>query len=383
MLSYVTKNKQIINIKRAVAVLSVIALFCSFNNANALTYNDKEILGYKEIYEQYDVKTKQKQILKNPIVEYIYLKNETIIDYKDIIFNENSAFSNTKKYKNGYIIKGQSEYYKDQNNKIWKIDTATTTLENYTLNLKLSFLDYLIKPVKAESYYTYSDGGIYTGLQGSWTNAHDATSGTITTTGYGGYVGAYYTGSQYEVLRTLYTFDTSSLPNDKVATANFYVMGAMVSATQSRQYNIYNSNHSDTITGDDFDLCGTTALSTAKNDSSWGVESYNNFSLATSSINVAGYTKFCLRDVTKDVNNSAPSVLTDVWIRNYQSYETGTNKDPYLFITIATTTESTTTETISTSTTTMIDMTNVTFLLTGILIWIIMMTGIFFYKQTK
>jgi len=183
-------------------------------------------------------------------------------------------------------------------------------------------------------YSTY-DGGIYNN-SGDWSTARDATSGTLDQGCNAGESYGRLVGGDYYVGRTFLTFDTSAIPDsDIIDSAVLSVSpGTLSGGGTSRSINIYDSTHTDDPIAGDYDLAGTTAYSTAITQDLLVVDTYSDFTLnasGLSAINASGYSKFSVREVQKDVANSAPA--NDIYTILNLHYCTGVSKDPKLVIT--------------------------------------------------
>lgn len=143
-----------------------------------------------------------------------------------------------------------------------------------------------------------------------WASTRDAASGTPNT-GADVYADFYAGDSTYYIDRTFFVFDTSSVVGT-ITAVELYLKPTITGQTTDHT-NAYASTQAGTsaLTGTDFAACGTTAYAnTGVVDSSATGGVY--FSLTfnatgIAAINQAGYTKICMRDVEKDVGNSAPS----------------------------------------------------------------------------
>jgi hypothetical protein len=153
-----------------------------------------------------------------------------------------------------------------------------------------------------------------------WATARNALTGTLDAAGPISVFARLVT-PDYAISRYFVTFDTSAFPADAtIVSAIVYLYGQAKGGTQTdRAYNIYNSSHSDTVVAGDYDLGGSTPqCDTSITQDNWSVGVYNSFELnaaGKASVVKAGYTKFCLREVNKDVANSAPAVSNNTYIQ--------------------------------------------------------------------
>jgi len=200
--------------------------------------------------------------------------------------------------------------------------------------LPTQFLKNAVYPVRADtvtSFYPGSDESL-TSSASSWSSTRDATTATVRT-GTSSYVFTFKSTVSYYCERYFSTINTSGLTaGASILGASYVVLGINKTGTGSRSYNIYDSNHSDTVQASDFDLCGSTAWATAITQSAFSGSGINTWTLnatGLAGINKTGNTKLCIREVLKDVANSAPT--DDNQYVGFSNIESA--NDPYLEIT--------------------------------------------------
>ena len=211
-------------------------------------------------------------------------------------------------------------------------------------------------------YAGAGDGFVRSGGNSSWDTTHHLTNGgsafpTVSAEN----VNASLSGSNYNIDRLFFPFDTSSLPDDATidsATFSFYITAHGGTNTLG----IVQTSQADTTTlvTEDYDQCGSihsaTEGATRLNLASLTDAAYNVFTLNATGlgfISKTGTTKLGMR-FGYDLDDSAATDSSAGLSINF-SESTGTSTDPKLVIsyTLATTTSTTTSSsTSSTSTTT-------------------------------
>ena len=164
----------------------------------------------------------------------------------------------------------------------------------------------------------FDDANVYS-ISTSWATARDTGAGLTRRGGTINYCDAELSGADYAVNRDFSTIDTSSLGSSaSISAATYQVTSSWLDCVTDgiRTYNIYNSSHSDTIVAGDFTLAGSTAWSDSTHlDTDFTAGSQNNNIIWTfnatgrTGINKTGYTKLCIRNTNKDVDNVAPTDL--------------------------------------------------------------------------
>lgn len=189
------------------------------------------------------------------------------------------------------------------------------------------------------TFFPSNDAAIPGPSSGTFSTAHDATTGTADS-GASTFLYARLLGGNYQIERVFQSFDTSSITSAatvSAATSSIYL--ASKGGAVNNSYNVYNSGHSDTIVDGDFDLGGTTAYSnTAIDQTTFSTVAYNDFVFNSNGINgvsKTGLTKICYREVAHDVGNTAPVTDNNTFLNPYQSAQAGTTNDPKLVVTYA------------------------------------------------
>lgn len=150
------------------------------------------------------------------------------------------------------------------------------------------------------------------------------------------------------LMRTIFLFDTSALPDGAVisaATLSLFGVTGWDNLSITPDINIYSSNPASNIAleAGDFDSLGDTEFATAITYAGWSTTGYNDFTLNASgraAISKSGVSKFGSRNANYDAANSAPnwSNYTDSLIRHYCA-ELGSGYKPKLVVTYSTVTE--------------------------------------------
>lgn len=193
-------------------------------------------------------------------------------------------------------------------------------------------------------YYSNAggDGNIEVN-SGTWSTAHDATSGTSAPAAAAGRViCAFISGTTYYVGRAFLPFDTSGL--DDTAT----ISGAVLSIYETDHHGtdetyvvVQSTQASNTSLADgDFDALGTTSGGSILS-SGMTTNAYNDIALNATGIgwiSKTDYTPLAIRG-QRDINNTAPTTWEDT---NFNfSDQAGTANDPKLVVTTSTTAVST------------------------------------------
>lgn len=141
--------------------------------------------------------------------------------------------------------------------------------------------------------------------------------------------------------RTIYTFDTSSIPTSATiisATLSLYGTDKNNSLGGSPEIDIVGATpaSTDTLVGSDYAQLGSTVFA-SKTYADWSTSSYNDFTLNASglaNITKGGISKFGAR-VNWDTDDSFGGVwasLADVRFNHYMADQTGTDNDPKLVV---------------------------------------------------
>ena len=200
------------------------------------------------------------------------------------------------------------------------------------------------------TFYASVDGHMsdYSQTARSWLVVHAAAGTDVTqagtTTLFAGMDNHSSANSWKGIYRSIFLFDTSSLPDNAVitaATVSFYGQAKSDTLSLSPTFNVYTAAPASTATlaAGDFDSLGTPALSSDITFANVSTAGYNNFVLNTTELtnmNKTGISMFGGRESKYDAPNLAPasaaSDLTSNWTV-YTSEEAGTTKDPKLVVT--------------------------------------------------
>jgi len=163
----------------------------------------------------------------------------------------------------------------------------------------------------------------------SWATVRSSSHGTLylTETESDRIVGANLYLGEYYITRAYIEFDTSSIPGT-VTAAVLYIYGYSddddtVIAQQGTQSTPPTTEEFDHFSGVYFGESGA-----------WSTSGYNAITFnptGIAAINTSGATKLVLRNKSKDYDNVAPT--TSAWNGGYFADYTGTDHDPYLYIT--------------------------------------------------
>lgn len=149
-----------------------------------------------------------------------------------------------------------------------------------------------------------------------------------------------------EMVRTIYTFDTSPLGTGATITAavlSFFGLGTGVNTLGGGTYNVFGATPAanNDLVAADYSQLGTTAFATAIAFASWSESAYNDFTLnasGISNINKTGISRFGGREDAHDAQNSAPTWGSSNanYVFTYYADQAGTANDPKLVITYTT-----------------------------------------------
>jgi hypothetical protein len=228
------------------------------------------------------------------------------------------------------------------------------------------------------SYYAGAGDGSISHGTASWDSIHDATTGSsaFPTDSEQNQARARLTGGNFQIARSFFPFDTSSLPDgDTISSATLTISVASVTNQDSGTAYDYitviqtSQASSSTLTTADYDQCGAVDNPTEGIDSGNRVDLSNisapadvSFALNSTGIGWISKTGTTLLGVRTgfDTEDVAPST-GDNRIYGYFSEQTGTDDDPILEVIHASdTTTSTSTTTTSSSTTTTTSSTTTT-----------------------
>jgi len=339
-------------------------------------------LGKREIPKHLKLKAPKEKILAHKIikqrVETPMLGGKATstepaieVSYVDIVkydyISENKAegkfLFNGKKYTNAKVLKENGnektvafyvgDHFSQEEDGIYEIEQgATTTLEVWEEQTKISFIDKLLgREVNATDYYSGS-GDVYwsSGTTGLWDTNHDATSKTA-------YVANNLyaasakraAGDNYEIDRIYLPFDASALPDNatiSAATVNGYVFAIQNSDNDGDDWIVVVQSFPATNNSpvdDDYDQIGDAINNPTEGsnriDLTTGFtnNAYNAFTLDSTGrgwISKTGWTNLGLRE--------GHDVLDHIYAGGDQSYNyiamrdseaAGTDTDPYLSVT--------------------------------------------------
>jgi hypothetical protein len=187
----------------------------------------------------------------------------------------------------------------------------------FTILILLLGVFFAFKPILADSntYVPYSSASIVA-QDPNWNTCRGTTTGSIRQASFQN--GQLLT-SPFFNERSFFTFDTSDLPDDAViqsATLSLTGAGSFSNPPEVRQYQIYDSTHSDTVVAGDYDLRGTTPLSNTKANTDLfftGQTTWTFNATGLANISLTSFTKFSLYENTIDYNNVAPSNSVQEW----------------------------------------------------------------------
>ncbi|MCK5211851.1 hypothetical protein KAJ89_04070 [Candidatus Parcubacteria bacterium] len=303
---------------------------------------------------------------RGKIKNYDYISNIKVENagYK---FKTGEQYSNVRK-----IIKTGNKttldlfvgdhYFKDENGDVFEIEQgATTTIEAFNELTKDTIIDEIsklfIKKALAVDYYAGAgDGIVVSPDSSSWDTIHDGATGNgvyATNAEDNLYI---YKGTNYTLHRFFFPIDTSALPDTAtIDSATFYAYNREKAATDTQtSYHYFRLvktfQASNTTLGvDDFNDCGydsgnetsgraqylPVAGAPDKTYASVTAGAYNNYILNATGrgwISKTGYTKLGVRSGL-DCDDVPVQQDKNLYLRHYNSEETGTDKDPYISIT--------------------------------------------------
>lgn len=332
----------------------------------------------QKIPEHLQLKADKSKIINNKEVDWYVNPDNKIPQYMgkikkyDYITNKKAEgkflWKDNRPYTNAKILEENGrektvafytseDFYKGEN-EVFIIDHATTTIEAYEKQTKISFLGKLFsKEAVADTIYSGAgDGDVYY-LDDAWDTIHDGTVGsgtrptsTITPAGY-----TEYSEGVWDIYRGFFPIDTSAIPADNTVTAatmNIYALAIGNSDNDGNDFiRIVQTDqpNSTTLTTADFNNCGATNNPTAgaadididnMTASQYVVFTLNATGLgwikksgeASNCGSTAGVTCLGGRE-GHDVVDSAMDVVGVNNLTTRMSEYTGTDYDPYLTVT--------------------------------------------------
>lgn len=315
----------------------VCAFLISFNSVLAQTVDNKDFLAKVEevrakeiIYSEginrpiYDGREKTKET--EDVVYYQYKGNE--VDATNIIFKENSEYSNTEKINdNIYKIYTGIKYVKEENGQVrevlddWTSKAVYDQVEFQTTVQKIIGL--LKTPYAiADSYYADNDRHIDCSASG-WSNVRACSSGTV-----GGAGTAYVAANTDYIYRYFLDFNIDIPDDNEVASSTVLIYNENKNDNETFALTLGTQN--DPLVGDDENNWTDDLLSNSVLVDTGG--KYYSFLLtgsATSTM-IDGRNPIVLRDYTYDILNSSPSGNLFTGFSN--SGTSGTNQDPYILV---------------------------------------------------
>lgn len=266
--------------------------------------------------------------IKGNVVEYRYVT--ATLSEKNII-SESAEKISDNRYR----------FYSGQQFKIvggvWRqVEYATTTATDFQAPSQTWFI---IRRALAQAVFTSFDGSVSCAGMATWADARTCSSPTADNSSANDYVWqSSFSGGLYYNGRGIFHFDTSPLSSGTVssATLNLWVTGRS-NADSFTQYIVDVSSvaSNSTISASDYPNIGTTEYSSLL-ASSANLNAYNTFTLNTAGraeIDVNGYSTFGFI-TSLDKNNSSPTGVNRLVLD--LSETAGTNHDPYLDVTMAT-----------------------------------------------
>jgi hypothetical protein len=205
----------------------------------------------------------------------------------------------------------------------------------YVKEADKGFADVKLPPsflIDADTVYSSSADGVVSYTNGTWSERHDATTGSIVNTVDTPRVcGPYYLYTNYYMVREFFYYDLSSLTGTVSAVAEYhYVTDKLESATVCAQ----KSTAASTLTTADYDSFSGTYYGSAAFDTTgaYGVIAYGSGGISDVEDALGSTFQSCLREYTHDYLNSDPG--TGLYRSQIaMSEDTSGTKDPYLYVT--------------------------------------------------
>lgn len=268
---------------------------------------------------------------------------------------------------NVYTLYSNHTYTK-QGDLWFEVEYATTTLEEYQKATQepevIGLLKYIINPVVAQTLYTSAgDGHVRKADSGDWTTTREASAGSAMsyTDSAGNFVQVRDTGAVYVIARGFLPFSQFSIgANNEIASSGLMLTTTAKANPDDDGYDYVSvicdttQPSINTLTTADYDLCGTLNspnkcsadvqiedLATAGNNHWYTITD-------TSYIGTTSNTMFGIRE-GHDIDDHVISGSLNNYYQIYFSEETGTDKDPRLFVEISSTTPEAGDEATSTS----------------------------------
>jgi len=208
--------------------------------------------------------------------EYAYISSDIV--QGDFIWRGNLSNTKIVSQKGNQItanIYGRDMFYKN-GDKTFKIDTATTTVEAFAEQTKLSFVQWLLgEKAYASNVIATNDGDLQSGSGTNYVTARDASSSGNPFALIG--AGQFFISPNYYVERSFLSF---AIPNmDSISAASLYLYGNTDYSTIDFYVLFLTSTYSNPLVAGDFDLFDGHQASGAYNgtslNSAWNTSSYS------------------------------------------------------------------------------------------------------------
>lgn len=207
-------------------------------------------------------------------------------------------------------------------------------LHKFDLQIANRFIPVLNLGYDTLTVYSAVADGRVRNYNSVWATCRNATDGDTALTNEiynsAGISSYYFTGnSNYYIFRSWFYFDTSSIGSGTISAATLSLYGM---TNNGSGVSVMKGTQAASLTTADFDAFSGSVYATV---ASWSKTAYNDFALdatGLSDIDKAGTTKYCAREKTKDIDNSAP---TDIVPQNgcYFADYPNTTYDPKLVVT--------------------------------------------------
>ncbi len=292
------------------------------------------------------------------IIKYQYISDIEVPPekYQGLEEDITKRTSNAQFFPNGEEVTARiyagEPFYQDKG-KWYQTEIATTTIQAFQDQTKVSWLEKLFRKAIAQtSYYAGAgDGGTVSPYSGVWNTSHNATAGveaSPTTDNTRPRTGI-DASSNYYIHRSFFPIDTSAIPDNAVissSTLYVYVYTINNSDNDGDDFEVLvQTTQADptTIVFEDFDQCGAIHSATegsARYDITNATNNaYNGFVLNATGLGwikkttADPYTKLGMReghDIIDSAYVGAGATSNTLFI--YTSEQTGTSQDPYLSV---------------------------------------------------